>query len=296
MDVSGGVEARGAGGSICNEAEARAVLAAVRALKAGGVAIGSDASLRVLTFYSEQVRCVRKVLAAGGVQEGVSVGTVDGAQGAEADAIVLSFVRSNTRGAIGFVDDWRRLNVAMTRAKRCLLLIGHAETLSAGEAGEAASDVVRAAARANAIYSFAEGCGGKAGDKAGGASLTLAPHVAAAVLDSAANEGGAVGPKRPRRAEAAAVPEVAEDEAGRALRRRLAVSSNGAVAAARVQPRLSRGGAAAGEKEDDDGSYLRARAAEIASYVEECRAADAEKAARRQEEARAAVAVFAPPY
>ena len=53
-------------------------------------------------------------------------------QGREKDAIVLSLVRSNDAHEIGFLQDRRRLNVAMTRAKRHLAIVGDADTVSGG--------------------------------------------------------------------------------------------------------------------------------------------------------------------
>ena len=60
----------------------------------------------------------------------ISVNTVDGFQGQERDVIVVSLVRSNDTGEIGFLRDLRRMNVAITRARMKLLLIGDAATLS----------------------------------------------------------------------------------------------------------------------------------------------------------------------
>merc|ERR1719320_556655 len=58
------------------------------------------------------------------------VRSVDGFQGREKEAVVLSLVRSNSKGEVGFLKESRRLNVAVTRAKRHMCLICNAETVS----------------------------------------------------------------------------------------------------------------------------------------------------------------------
>ena len=58
----------------------------------------------------------------------IEVNTIDGFQGREKDFILLSTVRSNPRG-VGFLSNERRLNVAITRAKKCLLIVGCSNTL-----------------------------------------------------------------------------------------------------------------------------------------------------------------------
>ncbi|WP_087036239.1 IGHMBP2 family helicase [Thermococcus litoralis] len=79
----------------------------------------------IITPYDDQVDLIRSL-----VREEIEVHTVDGYQGREKEVIVLSFVRSNTEGELGFLTDLRRLNVALTRAKRKLIAIGDSETLS----------------------------------------------------------------------------------------------------------------------------------------------------------------------
>jgi superfamily I DNA and/or RNA helicase len=61
----------------------------------------------------------------------LSIGTVDSFQGQERDIIAISLTRSNSQGEIGFLSDVRRMNVAMTRARKKLLLIGDSSTLGA---------------------------------------------------------------------------------------------------------------------------------------------------------------------
>ena len=60
----------------------------------------------------------------------IAIKTIDGFQGQERDAIYISMVRSNDVKDIGFLNDIRRMNVALTRAKKKLVLIGDSATLS----------------------------------------------------------------------------------------------------------------------------------------------------------------------
>jgi superfamily I DNA and/or RNA helicase len=61
----------------------------------------------------------------------LDVDTVDSFQGSECDVIIISLVRSNTEQDIGFLKDIRRMNVAMTRARRKLIIIGDGSTIAA---------------------------------------------------------------------------------------------------------------------------------------------------------------------
>lgn len=83
-------------------------------------------SVCVLTFYNAQVKCIKNAMK--GLTD-VSVMTVDSFQGSEADIILISFVRSNSKNHVGFLQDFQRLNVALTRAKRLLVLFGSGSTL-----------------------------------------------------------------------------------------------------------------------------------------------------------------------
>ncbi len=81
----------------------------------------------VISPYAGQVRAIREVLP--DEMEHLEIKSVDGYQGREKEIIILSTVRSNDQGSVGFLADSRRLNVAMTRAKRGLIVIGDDRTL-----------------------------------------------------------------------------------------------------------------------------------------------------------------------
>ena len=88
----------------------------------------SAEELGVITPYAAQATLLQQRRLGGGA---VEVSSVDGFQGREKEAIVFSAVRCNPDRKVGFLSDERRLNVAITRAKRGLVLVGDADTLSA---------------------------------------------------------------------------------------------------------------------------------------------------------------------
>eukprot|EP00930_Biecheleria_cincta_P067106 TRINITY_DN534_c0_g1_i2.p1 TRINITY_DN534_c0_g1~~TRINITY_DN534_c0_g1_i2.p1 ORF type:complete len:1465 (-),score=368.91 TRINITY_DN534_c0_g1_i2:53-4408(-) len=81
----------------------------------------------VITPYGAQVTTIRNSLPYN-AQLATQVSSVDAFQGSEREVIIFSLVRANKRGDIGFVADWRRLNVALTRAKRLCVVIGNIPT------------------------------------------------------------------------------------------------------------------------------------------------------------------------
>jgi len=91
--------------------------------------------LAIITPYAAQTKLIREELArrrdgpSNIDDEEVEVSTVDGFQGREKELIIFSSVRANHQHELGFCGDWRRINVALTRARRGLVIVGHAATL-----------------------------------------------------------------------------------------------------------------------------------------------------------------------
>jgi superfamily I DNA and/or RNA helicase len=106
-----------------NPKEAALVIQQVRALLEAGV---SAEQIAVIAPYSAQVKLLRDQLNVPGLE----IDSVDGFQGREKEAVIFSMVRSNPEGDVGFLADVRRTNVALTRAKRKLIVIGDSATLA----------------------------------------------------------------------------------------------------------------------------------------------------------------------
>jgi len=85
--------------------------------------------IAVIAPYAAQVRWLREHCES----EDLEIDTVDGFQGREKEAVVISCVRSNETGEIGFLSDARRMNVALTRARRKLIVVGDSATLGRHE-------------------------------------------------------------------------------------------------------------------------------------------------------------------
>ncbi|KAK9813817.1 hypothetical protein WJX73_000065 [Symbiochloris irregularis] len=113
------------GDSRLNEGEAQAALAHAARLVALGV---PAADIGIITPYSAQVSLLRERCPDG--LKGLEIATVDGFQGREKAAVIISAVRCNPKGEVGFLSDDRRMNVAVTRAQRHVALVCDSETLN----------------------------------------------------------------------------------------------------------------------------------------------------------------------
>ena len=130
---SGAVE----GASISNVAEAHLTLLA---LQAYFEMIGKERILKerldvgIISPYRAQVQLLRQLLRKNEFfkpfRRLIAINTVDGFQGQERDIIVISLVRSNEEGKIGFLPDLRRMNVAITRARMKVIILGDRSTLT----------------------------------------------------------------------------------------------------------------------------------------------------------------------
>ncbi|WP_456486073.1 IGHMBP2 family helicase [Hydrogenimonas sp.] len=109
-----------------NTIEAEWVLQIAKELIKNGI---KEEEIGIITPYLSQVKRIRLMLERENI--GCEVKSVDGFQGREKEVIIISFVRSNIAKEIGFLKDRRRLNVAMTRAKTKLIMIGNRATLEA---------------------------------------------------------------------------------------------------------------------------------------------------------------------
>jgi ATP-dependent RNA/DNA helicase IGHMBP2 len=110
------------GESKLNPEEGRLLLKLLEELIETGL---NPRDIAVIAPYAAQVRWLRDHYRGAKVE----IDTVDGFQGREKEAVLISMVRSNAEAEIGFLGDQRRMNVAMTRARRKLIVIGDSTTL-----------------------------------------------------------------------------------------------------------------------------------------------------------------------
>ncbi len=105
-----------------NAGEARLAMRLLNRLLAAGL---EPKHLAVLTPYVAQAKLLRSLINVPGLE----IGSIDGFQGREKEAVIVSLVRSNPDAEVGFLSDKRRMNVALTRSRRLLIVIGDSATL-----------------------------------------------------------------------------------------------------------------------------------------------------------------------
>ena len=111
------------GDSRLNPLEAELVIRKVNELLACGL---SSDQIAIISPYSAQVKYLREKIK----HLEIEIDSVDGFQGREKEAVIVSLVRSNREGEVGFLADTRRMNVALTRARRKLIVIGDSATIT----------------------------------------------------------------------------------------------------------------------------------------------------------------------
>lgn len=111
-------------------------------------------SIAIVSPYKQQVQILKMLVEENELlmahQDKISVNTIDSFQGQERDIVYISLTRSNADGSIGFLADTRRMNVAMTRARKKLVVIGDSTTLSKAKFY---ADFITYAEKLNAYYS-----------------------------------------------------------------------------------------------------------------------------------------------
>jgi len=133
--VDGEEETTAEGYSWRNRQEANVIMDIVKRLISDSDISGD---IGVISPYAAQVRLLRDLLLIMEKQDpakfiNVEVATVDGFQGREKEVIMFSTVRNNEERRLGFVTDPRRMNVAFTRARRGLVVVGSSATLSSNK-------------------------------------------------------------------------------------------------------------------------------------------------------------------
>jgi len=140
------------GNRIVNSTEAKICVQLVESLLSVGV---PASSIGVMTHYRSQLALLKHGLRA---HSDIEMHTADRFQGRDKEVIILSLVRSNEAKSIGeLLKDWRRINVAFTRAKTKLLVIGSRETLKGNASEEMVARFVRLMEEKGWIYDLPKG-------------------------------------------------------------------------------------------------------------------------------------------
>ena len=101
-------------------------------------------SIALISPYREQVVYMESIVREDSLLSSLplTINTIDGFQGQERDVVYISLVRSNSKGQIGFLSDYRRMNVAMTRARKLLVVVGDSATIANHDFYQALLDYV----------------------------------------------------------------------------------------------------------------------------------------------------------
>ncbi|CAM0870528.1 unnamed protein product [Alopecurus aequalis] len=154
INVTDGREDKeGAGNSRRNMVEVAVVLHLIETIFRCWKSTCQRLTIGVVSPYSSQVDAIKGTLGKKyNTCDGfhVRVKSIDGFQGEEDDIIILSTVRSNGRGVVGFLADNQRTNVSLTRAKHCLWIVGNAHTLY--KSGTVWTDLVADAQRRKCVF------------------------------------------------------------------------------------------------------------------------------------------------
>ncbi|XP_009783831.1 probable helicase MAGATAMA 3 isoform X2 [Nicotiana sylvestris] len=154
FDIHEGKESQPSGsGSWQNVDEVEFVLAMYHKLVSRYPELKSSSRLAIISPYRHQVKLLRqKFRETFGVESDkvVDINTVDGFQGREKDVAIFSCVRASKDKGIGFVADFRRMNVGITRARSSVLVVGSASTLRRGD--KHWQNLVDSAEQRNALY------------------------------------------------------------------------------------------------------------------------------------------------
>lgn len=137
FNVHGGEQEKGARGvSLLNRAEVSIAIQIYDRLRRDFGHIDFDGKIGIVTPYKEQLReLLRQFRRRYGddITNSVDFNTIDGFQGQEKDIIILSCVRATAHSGVGFLKDVRRINVALTRAKSTLFILGNKSALVSNE-------------------------------------------------------------------------------------------------------------------------------------------------------------------
>lgn len=126
-----GRETLNAGRNITNDFEATLAAQLVLSFLAIGV---PGREIGVITLYRSQLALLRRLFKLAGVSSEVEIDSADRFQGRDKECVILAMVRSNDSGIVGgLLKDWRRVNVALTRARSKLVVLGSRQTLANNE-------------------------------------------------------------------------------------------------------------------------------------------------------------------